>query len=1140
MKNIAYTFMLLLLFGTSMAQGTQKSVLSDGDVYKISISETGIYRLSYDFLSAAGLDLTNVNPRNIAIYGNGGGMLPSTVSEERIDDLAENAIQVVGEEDGRFDTGDYILFYAQGSDQKYYDENLEMLRVERNLYDTQNYYFLKIQNTAGKHISEQASLANTDYNTSSYNALAHLEDDKVNLLDAFISAQGSGSKWYGDQFKNISQHNYSFNFPNIIAGETVKLRAELVGRHPQNSRFSIQTSVGTFQSDDIRSSASSFGDPSEATYGQTGVLEADFPASTEQIDLSVIYTGHDGWLDYITLNARCELSLANTQLHFQDVQAWEHESTTYSVSNLNGGQIWDISNPLEPKFQANTNGRFGADATAKSFVAFTENQALTPNEISPLSNQNIHGIEAVEMIILFHEDFTEQAARLLEHRQDFSNLLVDTVRIDKLYNEFSSGRQDPTAIRDFARLMRQRNPEFKYLLLFGDGSFDYRDIRGVSAAHHFIPVYETSNSLSPILSYPTDDYYALLDDEGADLRGDLDIAVGRLPVKTALEAQQAVDKIIAYESAAESLGDWRNRLVFVADDEDRNLHLNQTDRLAERSKLDYEIFNQDKIYFDAFPQVSTAGGEGFPLATEALNQSVFKGALAINYLGHGGSKGWAQERVLDRDRGDIRGWTNFNRLPVFVTATCSFTGYDDPNQVTAGEEVFLNPNGGGIALFTTVRAVYSNSNEALVKAVFDTMFYLVDGERPTLGEIMRVAKNNVSVSNTSSIIPNTRKFTLIGDPATQLALPKYEVVTTKINRRDVKETSVDTLRALQQVVIEGEIRDENGLIFSPFNGEIFPTIYDKSVSYATLGQDSGSRVDSFELRNNTLFKGRVSVQNGKFQFTFVMPKDINFSFGEGRISYYAQDTSLMLDAAGVYKDVVIGGTNPDLLNDDDGPLVEVFMNTENFVSGGITGENPILLVKLTDDNGINVAGNSIGHDLEAILDDDTQNTYLLNEFYESELDDYTRGYVRFPLSDLEEGLHTIRVKAWDIANNSSEGSTEFLVVKSDEVVIEDLLAFPNPFSDYTCIGFEHNLGGQEVDMQVNIYSIDGRLVKTLEKRIFAQGFVAGADDCMRWDGQSESGQGLSNGLYVYQVQLTSSSDVTKTAKSEFKKLVLLK
>lgn len=1125
---------------------TYTSALSNGDIYKIAVSESGIYKLDYDFLSKTlGINLNGLDPRTIKLYGNGGGMLSEVAGQERIDDLAENAIQIVGEDDGKFDPQDYILFYGQQADEWYFDVGSRTFSSRKNIYDDKTYYFLKISSGNGLRITTQESLPSGAYTTTTFDDYWHKEDEKVNLLDQFESGEGSGKRWYGDQFKNATEYSYSHVFPNIVIGDTVKIASRLASRARQATTFSISTNSNqSFTSTRMSLGSASFTRPTEEQYAAIGTLTGAFPAQSDNISLTVRYTGGDGWLDFITLTARRKLQLTGGQLIFRDTRSLDFATATFQLSNATATTaIWEVTNPLQPKLQNVRRSGSGLDfsvtsSVLKEFVAFESSQALKPEAVGKVENQNLHGLDGLDMVILFHKDFTEQAARLAEHRRTFSGLRVDTVRIDLLYNEFSSGKQDVVAIRDFAKMLYDRNPNFTYLLLFGDGSFDYKNIKGGQNSN-FIPAYETDNSEHPITAYTSDDFFALLDDgEGVNLSGALDISVGRIPVKTNLEARQVVDKIIHYETSAKTLGDWRNRLTFVADDEDGNLHLGQTDKIADKSHTLYPAFNQEKVYFDAFPQVSTSGGEGFPLATEALDKGIFKGTLAVNYLGHGGSKGWAQERVLDKDRGDIRNWSNYDKLPVFITATCSFAGFDDRNQVTAGEEVLLNPRGGGIALFTTVRAVYAHQNEALVRSVFDTMFYKINGERPALGDILRIAKNRSGAGNNS----NSRKFLLLGDPAVQLALPQYDVVTTRINGRDIAAAGQDTLRALQKVTIEGEVRGTNGQLLTDFNGELFPTLFDKAVTYTTLGQDPGSNPQNFTLQKNTIFKGRASVQNGRFSFTFVVPKDINYSFGTGKISYYAADGNTMADAAGVFENIIIGGTDANTLADDKGPEVDVYMNSEEFVFGSITNENPTLLVKLADDNGINIAGNSIGHDLEGILNEDTQKTILLNDFYQAELDDYTKGTVRYPLSGLEPGRYQVRVRAWDVANNSSEGYTEFVVAPSADVALRHVLNYPNPFVNSTCFQFEHNLGEQELDVLIHIYTISGRLVKSLEQRVLSDGFIVARNNCIEWDGTDDFGDQLARGVYLYRVKIraVNTGETELSGESDFEKLVILK
>ena len=514
---------------------------------------------------------------------------------------------------------------------------------------------------------------------------------------------------------------------------------------------------------------------------------------------------------------------------------------------------------------------------------------------------------------------------------------------------------------------------------------------------------------------------------------------------------------------------------------------------------------------------------------------MFKGALVLNYFGHGGPKGWAQERVLGLS--DIEGWSNTVHHPLFITATCTFAGYDDPAFTSAGERTVLNARGGAIALYTTVRAVFANSNEQLARSVFERIFQKTEtGKFPTLGEVLRLGKN----SNSGSFFTNNaRKFALLGDPSSKLTIPVFQISTTTINGNPVTESSSDTLKALQKVTIQGQVQDENNNLLSDFNGQIFPTVFDKAITLSTLGQDAKSYPKEFSLQKNIIFKGAASVTNGLFEFSFVIPKDINYEFGEGKISYYAKENDGLRDAKGNYENIIIGGTDSNANNDDQGPLIEVFMNNEDFVFGGITDENPILFVKIQDDNGINVAGSSVGHDLSGVLDEDSQNTYSLNDFYEAALDDHTKGTVRFPLFDIPAGRHSIRVKAWDIANNSAEGVTEFVVAESAEAALDHVLNYPNPFTTSTNFQFEHNMSDQLVDVHIRIFTVSGKLVKTIEEQVLSDGYRV---TDIAWNGTDDFGQQLARGVYLYKVKIGSAEEGLSNVviESDFEKLVILK
>jgi len=1130
---------------------TFNSVLNDENIYKVGITENGIHKMDYNFLKnelEANIDGAAID--DIKIYGNGGGMLPNEISTERIDDLQELAIEIVdANTNNQFDNGDYILFYAEESGNWEYNASSKLWNYQINAFDTNNYYFLKIGSGASKRVQPQSSLSNTSYSSEGFNDFLHFEEEKNNVLSRRFNAntQGTGKQWLGDKFEALREKDYNsqFNFPNIITSEPATVIASFAGRSNSRSRFRIIADGQQFTSDEIRSTnVTDF----ESTFAFVKTLSEAFNPSGDNINIKLEYPqvsqASEGYLDYITVNARRKLIMSGQQMQFRDVNTLDSPSSTFSLSNTNSNtSVWDITDPLTPKTQeANTTAgslSFGVTSTElKTFVAFDRSGSFpTPTAIGAIKPQNVHGIDEVDMIIIYPEVFESAAQQLATHRESQSQLIVRIVEIGQIFNEFSSGRVDPSAIRDFAKMLYDRNDQFRYLLLMGDGSFDYRNIYGENELNdnnqNLIPVYETNNSMSPINGYPSDDYYALLsDDEGGDqLLGAMDIAIGRLPVRNLAEAQIAVNKIINYDTNPNTLGDWRNRITFVADDEDTNRHISDADKIAQDITANYQNFNVDKIYFDAYQQVSTAGGEKYPAASNAINANMFKGLLVMNYLGHGGWKGWSQERVMGIN--DIKSWTNGNTLPLFVTATCSFSGYDEPTLTTGGEEVFLNEKGGAVALFSTVRAVFATSNFRLTKEVFETIFEKENNQFRTIGEVLRTSKNGSSASP-----ENSRKFTLLGDPSMKLALPEYNVSTTKINGRVVDGTPTDTIRALQRVTIEGAITDDNGQVISNFNGKVFPTLFDKTVKLFTLGQDEKSRVAGFDLQKSIIFKGTASVTNGKFQFTFVVPKDINFAFGQGKISYYASDESSK-DATGSYEAIVIGGTDNNALTDTQGPEIEVYMNDTTFAFGGITNPNPILLVKLRDDNGINVVGNSIGHDLTAVLDESTQNTLQLNDFYESALDDYTKGTVRFPLFDIVPGRHQVRVRAWDVANNNSEAYTEFVVAESAELALDHVLNYPNPFTTNTNFQFEHNFADQLLDIQVSIYTVSGRLVKTIEEQIISSGFRI---TNVNWDGTDDFGDRLAKGVYLYKVKvgLAQADGLDAEAESEFEKLVILK
>ncbi|MBP6827856.1 MAG: type IX secretion system sortase PorU, partial [Saprospiraceae bacterium] len=1127
---------------------TLNSALGSGTSYKFGVAGSGIYKLDYNFLkNDLGIsNIDNLDPKTIRLFGNGGAMLPEKNSDARPDDLTENAIQVVGEADGKFDAGDYILFYAVGPDPWFYRASTSdpELTVRKNLYDRYAWYFVKTGDGTGLRVTEQAS-AQASAVTEEFDDVRRIEDEKTNLLDHFVSAQGSGKKWFGDYFSQTRKKDYTFDFPHLVPGGSARVRMEFAGRcgcgtSGSNVRL---TADGTGFTGNIGSVTVS---NNEASYAALGVVRGNFQtAATDQISVNVEYFNtsqeSEGWLDYIEINARRQLTMTGQSMEFRDKLTLTEPATLFRLSGVTGTNllVWDITNAQKPLLQQKTqNGgtvEFGASTLGvlRNFIAFYDNATFPKPEkaAGKIAAQNLHGIENVHMAIVYHPDFEAQATQLAEHRRAYSGLDVALVNVNQLYNEFSSGGKDPTAIRDFARMLLERNPDkFEWLLLFGDGSFDPRNNTESDINKDLMPVFETAESFDPIRAYPSDDYFGLLSpEESGSLGGKLDIAVGRLTTTTSGDAQAIVDKIIAYDKDPATLGDWHLRNMFIADDEDGNPHINQADDLATATGNAEKWFNIEKVYFDAYQQVATSGGQRYPDAKSAINSNIFKGNLVTQYIGHGGPRGWAQERVIDNN--DIAGWDNPNRYPLIITATCSFGGYDDYETLTGGEQSLIKVKSGAVALFTTVRAVFISGNEKLTDAVQNVLFKRINGQYRTIGDILKDAKNNLT-----SEVENARRFTLLGDPAMFLAMPEYRVTTTKINAHDVTPGQPDTIKALMPVTVEGMVTDTLGNHLSNFNGKVYVSVYDKAQNLQTLGQDPGSIVRSFSVQRNVIFKGSATVTAGRFKIDFIVPKDINYAYGFGKISYYAENGT-PLDAAGS-GNVVIGG-NANLVQDDQPPVVLPYLNTDAFVSGGITDNDPKILVKCFDDHGMNVSGVSLGHDLTAVLDGNVLETIILNDFYESAQDSSRKGQAIYPLRNLEVGRHTLRVKGWDIANNSGEGYTEFVVAEDGKAALDHVLNYPNPFTTNTLFQFEHNLAGQVLDVQISIFSVSGKLVKTLIHSAPSEGYRV-AD--ISWDGKDDYGDQLARGVYLYRVKVRGTDLVgaQATAESDFEKLVILK
>ncbi len=1087
---------------TMTAAYASNSVLSQGSWYKLMVTETGIYRLGYSDLVAMGISPATLNPAKIGIFGRGGVMLPEPNSAARADDLPEMAIEVTGQSDGTFDQGDQILFYAEGPVTWKYNAPKQMWEHTMHLYADSICYFLTTDRSTGKRIQVKQSVSATETdNIGSYDFYAAFEENNLNLIK-------SGRQWFAQIFDVIPSKTYSFDVPALSSGGEIRVRSVTAAKSLNPSTFEFN--VGSQSWSAVHPAVSPYKDSPVAT-GATAyksLLSVSLPL---KIDVKYNKTASSaaGYLDLLDVNARCDLRFTGGQLVFRDSrsQGAGHVALYRLRDGAGKAKLWEVTNLAAVTAIQTTNSgndlvfKLAAD-TLRQLIAFDETKLLKPRFAGKIQNQDLHASAGADMVILAPQVFMQQAIRLATLHSQVSDLDVLVLDPATIYNEFSSGTIDVTAIRDFMKMLYDKSPSVKmprYLLLFGDASYDFKN--KIPGNTNYIPSWQSPESYSPISSLVSDDYYGMLDaNEGQSYTDVIDIGIGRLPVKTPLEAEQAVDKIINYSVLTDKTsGDWRNTITFVADDEDYNDHISQSEQMAVYIEKNYPDVNLDKIYLDSYVQVASSGGSRYPDVNKAITQRIQKGSLIFNYTGHGGETGWAHEEVLTVN--DINNWSNFSYLPVFVTATCEFSRFDDPLRPSAGEYVFTNPKGGGIALFTTTRPTYGTPNFELNKKFYEYALAKPGGERLRMGDIIMNSKRDKGSNE------NGRKYVLLGDPALQIGFPSLSVVTASVNGK-VPGNGPDTLKAYMEVNIKGFIADAQGNLVADFNGTLFPSVFDKAAILKTLANDGGS-VYSFNLRKNLLYKGKVKVEGGRFSFTFIVPKDIAYSYDYGKISYYATDGSR--DAGGSYADVIIGGSSEPEVSDNKGPDISLFMNTLSFHDGGITDANARLLAVVSDENGINTIGTGIGHDITAVLDGNTSDPYILNDFYESDINTFKSGYIWFPFSMLAPGEHTINVKVWDVFNNSSDSELHFVVHPSGDFVITNTYNYPNPFIDHTDIVFEHNQKNVEFAIRAEIYSATGRLVRVIEQTSMQNGSVSSP---LRWDGKGQSGSRVPAGMYV--------------------------
>ncbi|MFZ1288620.1 MAG: type IX secretion system sortase PorU [Melioribacteraceae bacterium] len=1083
----------------------QNSVLAEGVWYKFEAPTEGIYKIDKAYLTELGIPVNSVDPRTIKIYNNGGKILPWNISAERPNDLVEHAIFISGEEDGTFGDNDYILFYGRGVD--FWEYNIVSNKITRNknYYSKKNYYWITYGGSTGKRMETQNNLTATpNLIQTSTKAYVFRDEDNQNLM-------GMGLLYVDDNYNSTTKSKTYTNMLNeFISDSLVNYSFQFINGAKQQNLLTIDENSTRIFSRLIPGASTS---DQTYRYGASIRTFASFQGSLPENRSVLKFTftpatiSDKGHLDYFEIEYHKNLTATDNELLFFSNPIdgnIKFNGNNFSGSDFKVINVSDFANPKIVDVEI-SGGSFSFTSFENSefsskYLAVHSAKYKKPNKGVKETNSNIRGeTQGSKYIIISPLVFKDQAERLKNYRSIESQFPISSkiVFIEDIYKEFSGGLLDPTSIRDFLKYAYENwqiKPE--YVLLFGDGDYDYLNIEEIGK--NFIPSFQQLESLYEINSYPYDDFYSRI--SGDDKKADL--GIGRLSITNINEAKIVVDKIINYETNLDD-GLWRNRITLLADDglagyadgkitDDTSLHTNQSEILS--NNYIPKSFDRKKIYLSNFQTINTGIGRRKPTCNTEIINAINNGTLIFNYFGHGSPDLWAHEQVFERTV-SIPQLKN-KELFFLTAATCDFGKYDDPNLQSATEEMILMENTGMIGGISAVRPVYSGENAALTYDFYTFMLGLKD----SLGLPVPIGKAYFKLKNKESD-PNDEKYHLFCDPALRLNIPKLPVKIASVNNSDLTQTI--NIAALSSVNISGKVLDVDSSS-SNFNGEGIITVFD---SKRTIYLEDIRY--NMEDQGGVIFRGRVSVNNGEFSTSFTVPKDISYENKNGKIvAYFFNDE---FDGIGYTDNITIGGTDTTNTNDGKGPDIEILYDDE-LENSYLVNPNFKLRVKLFDETGLNTTGTGIGHKLEAILNDEEQSSIDLTNYFIGDLNSGGKsGEVNYNFSSLEPGEYKIKINAWDVFNNFSFEENNFTVVDGNELAVREVYNYPNPFSSNTFFTFQHNLSNA-INVKIKIYTVAGRVIKEINASNVEEKFVK-----LEWDGKDEDSNNIGNGTYLYKL-----------------------
>ena len=1089
------------------------SVLSRGFWYKIPVKREGMYILDAAYLQSAGVDVDNIDPRTLRIYGNGGSELSEVVADPRPTDLVENAVYVQGESDGLFNDGDFLIFYARPVRRWVYNPTTKLFDPRIHHYSDVNYYWLTYGGDTGKRMQQIPSASEpTTVVADRFTGLVLVDEDTINLLS-------SGKDWYGPAFNANSSIVYTNPVPGVIAGSTITYRYSLIARSLDATPTIIVKEGATVIAQVVLSSVTS--GSTIATEKTSTTKSTVTPLnSTSQLTFTLNSSSFSAsaWLNRLEIQYPRNFSATGNYLRFRSPDTTgiiEYRLTGFTAAPF----ILDVTDPLDPKIVTGATGSYTFKAPAvagivSEFCAGAGGSYVVPEAMQFVTNQDIRGIvDGYDFIIVTSKEIRSAADRLAAFREQplFGDLRTLVLDVDQIYNEFSGGVPDVTAIRDMLKNAYDtwtRRPMFG--LFFGQGSYDYKSRLGFTSST--VPTWQSLDSRNDLTSYASDDFFVKFGTSATP-----SMVTGRLNPRTIAEADQLVTKLMGYEENS-ARDPWKMRILFVGDDSetseggDGSLHSAQAEILAE-SDTPAE-FEKRKIYIAEYPTVITAQGRRKPGAYDAIIDEINRGVLIVNFTGHGNPTVWTHESVFTVQT-SIPLLVNANRLAVFFLATCNFSQFDDANRYTGAELLLNKSDGGGIGVVSATRKVYALENFLLNRDIYEHMFITdqygrVVVERPATALFQAKLESN-SV--------NDQKFFFMGDPSMMLQYPRGYAIIDTINTQPVDSVNgaprADSdpiqIRALQKVTIKGSMRNTVNQPDTSFDGTMSLVVNDATRRVSIAGFPPGVPTPfSYAATGGTIYRGENSVGGGKFGAAFIVPKDILYADSTTRGRVVAYITDGQTDAAGYTGRVFVGGTDTSAIPDENGPSISIYLDTRNFRAGDHVSDDPMLIVDLADSSGINTSVSGIGHRIEIWTNGATQSVDITDQ-YTSALDDFRSGTIQYQMRDLPYGRNSIRLRAWDAFNNASTVETFFEVTSGDQLSINDVFNYPNPFSRETSFTFRQNQL-VPLNIQIKIYTLAGRLIQSLDAASPGEPFIQ-----VPWDGRDRDGDILANGVYLYKI-----------------------